>query len=146
LGGLYYFRDLPPVDGPGVRPNRETLYSEAVLDLDAGPATITLPNAGERFLSMIVIDEDHYVFTVAYGQGRHTLTREQVGTGYAFAAVRILVDPSDRGDLKQVHALQDAITARASQVPGASRSRTGTRRVRKRSAMRCWRLARRCPI
>jgi hypothetical protein len=41
-----------------VRLNRDTLYSEAVFDLDAGPVEITLADPGERFLSMMVIDED----------------------------------------------------------------------------------------
>ena len=111
FGGFYHFRGLPPLDGPGVRPNRDTLYSEAVFDLDAGPVTITLPDAGERFLSMMVIDQDHYVYTVVYGAGSHTLTREQLGTRYVLAAVRILVDPADPGDVEQVNDLQDAITA-----------------------------------
>ena len=34
-------------------------------------------------MTMIMIDEDHYVFTVVYGAGSHTLTREQIGTRYA---------------------------------------------------------------
>jgi hypothetical protein len=46
---------------------------------------------------------------VAYGKGSHTLTREQIGTRYAFAAVRILVDATSPDDLMQVHRLQDAI-------------------------------------
>ncbi len=62
-----------------MRPNRDTLYSHAVFDLDAGPATITLPEAGKRFMSMIVIDEDHYVPEVVYGAGDYTVTREQIG-------------------------------------------------------------------
>ena len=40
-----------------VRLNRDTLYSSAVLDLDAGPVTITLPDAGKRFMSMQVTSE-----------------------------------------------------------------------------------------
>jgi hypothetical protein len=47
-------RDLP-VENTGVRPNRDTLYSFAVFDLDAGPVTITLPDAGKRFMSLMVI-------------------------------------------------------------------------------------------
>jgi hypothetical protein len=31
-----------------------------VFDLDAAPVMITLPNAGNRFMSMQVISEDHY--------------------------------------------------------------------------------------
>ncbi len=38
--------------------NRDTLYSGAVFDLDAGPVTITLPNAGKRFIVLQVINED----------------------------------------------------------------------------------------
>jgi hypothetical protein len=40
--------------------NRDTLYSLSVFDLDAGPVTVALPDAGQRFMSMQVIDEDHY--------------------------------------------------------------------------------------
>ena len=43
-----------------VRSNRDTLYSGAVFDLDAGPVTITLPDAGKRFRSIQVFDEDQY--------------------------------------------------------------------------------------
>jgi hypothetical protein len=115
------------IEGPRVRPNRDTLYSEAVFDLDAGPVEITLPgaliclrkpaiaccvlDAGDRFLSMMVIDEDHYVVTVVYRPGSYSFTREGVGTRHLFAAVRILVDPADQEDGGRVHALQDAISA-----------------------------------
>jgi hypothetical protein len=51
-----------------------------VLDLDAGPATVTLPHAGGRFMSVMVIDEDDYVQEVAYGAGVYSYTRQQVGT------------------------------------------------------------------
>jgi Protein of unknown function (DUF1254) len=47
-------RDLP-VENTGVLPNRDTFYSFAVFDLDAGPVTITLPDAGKRFMSLMVI-------------------------------------------------------------------------------------------
>jgi hypothetical protein len=56
-----------------------------------------------------VINEDHYVPAVYYGSGSHTLTREAVGTRYAVAGIRTLVDPADPKDLAQVHAVQDAI-------------------------------------
>ncbi len=32
-----------------------------VADLDAGPISITLPDAGKRFRSMMVVNEDHYI-------------------------------------------------------------------------------------
>src|SRR5260370_32121705 len=80
---------------PVIRLNRDTLYSAAVFDLDAGPVTITLPDAGKRFMSMQVIDEDQYTPQVAYGAGSRTLSKEQIGTRYVVAAVRTLVDPTD---------------------------------------------------
>lgn len=92
-----------------IRLNRDTLYSSAVFDLDAGPVSITLPDAGKRFMSMQVINEDHYVPEVAYGAGTRTLTKDKVGTRYVAVAVRTLVDPADPNDLEQVHKLQDAI-------------------------------------
>jgi len=118
IGKVYHYRDLPPIPGPGVRPNRDTLYSEVVFDLDAGPVTITLPNAGKRFMSMIVIDQDHYAQAVHYGGGSRTLTRKQVGTRYVFVAVRTLVDPADPKDLERVRALQDAIKVAQPGGPG----------------------------
>jgi len=92
-----------------IRMNRDTLYSVAVFDLDAGPATIGLPDAGKRFMSMQVIDEDHYVHGVFYGAGSHTLSRDKIGTRYVLVAIRTLVDPNDPNDVQQVHVLQDKI-------------------------------------
>ncbi|WP_298872338.1 DUF1254 domain-containing protein [uncultured Bradyrhizobium sp.] len=97
-----------------IRMNRDTLYSNAVFDLAAGPVTITMPDAGKRFMSMQIINEDHYVPAVFYGPGSRTLTAETVGTRYVSVAIRTLVDPADPKDLDQVHALQDAIKAEQS--------------------------------
>jgi hypothetical protein len=71
--------------------------------------TITLPDTGKRFMSMQVINEDHYVPAVIYAAGSHTLTREQIGTRYVAVAIRTLVDPANPKDIGEVHALQDAI-------------------------------------
>lgn len=110
FGKFYHYRELAPLDQQVVpRINRDTLYSAGVFDLDAGPVSIALPDPGRRFLSMMVVDEDHYVVSVDYGAGTHTLTRGQVGTRYAIVALRILVDPGDPKDLAAVHALQDAV-------------------------------------
>jgi hypothetical protein len=92
-----------------IRANRDTLYSSAVFDLDAGPVTVTLPDAGDRFMSMQVINQDHYVPEVVYGGGSYTLDKEKVGTRYVLAAIRTLVDPADPDDVTKVHALQDAM-------------------------------------
>lgn len=111
LGKLFKNRDVSPIEHQAViRQNRDTLYSAAVFDLDAGPVTITLPDSEKRFLSMQVIDEDHYTHGVIYTPGPHVLTKEDIGTRYVLAAIRILVDPSNPKDLAQARQLQDAVT------------------------------------
>jgi hypothetical protein len=101
-----------------IRMNRDTLYSSAVFDLDAGPVTITLPSPGKRFMSMQIISEDHYAPMVVYAPTTVTLTKQSVGTRYAMAAVRTLADPNNSDDLKQVAALQDAIKVSQPGGPG----------------------------
>jgi hypothetical protein len=113
-----HHRELYPVDAPIVRPNRDTLYSLSIFDLDAGPVTITLPDAGQRFMSLQVIDGEQYTPEVHYGAGRYTFTREKIGTRYVSLGVRILVDPNDPDDMKKVHALQDAIEVEQPGGPG----------------------------
>ena len=119
FGEFYHNREAVPPDSRIVqRPNRDTLYSTGVFNLDAGPVTITLPDAGTRYLTMIVIDEDHYVFNVTYGTGSQAFSKEKVGTRYAVAAIRILVDPNDPKDVERVHALQNAVKVEQPGGPG----------------------------
>lgn len=117
FGRFVHSREPAAVDAQNViRMNRDTLYSGAVFDLDAGAVTITLPDAGKRFMSMQVVSQDHYVPAVFYGAGRHTLSKESVGTRYVFVAIRTLVDPANAKDIQQVHALQDAISVSQARV------------------------------
>ncbi len=113
IGGFGKFshnRDVAPIDNqPVVRPNRDTLYSVGVFDLDASPLTITLPDASRRFMAMQVITEDEYTPMVVYRPGAYTFTRQKIGTRYVAVAVRTLVDPNDPADLAKAHRLQDAI-------------------------------------
>jgi hypothetical protein len=116
FGKFFHYRDLP-LESPVVRPNRDTLYSEAVFDLDAGPVRITMPNAGKRFMSMMAMNEDHYIYEVNYTPGNYTFTRPEVGTRYLFIGLRTLVDPADPIDMKQAQALQDAVKV-SQKTPG----------------------------
>jgi len=110
FGKFYHFRDLAPLDKqPVPRVNRDTLYSSAIFDLDAAPVTITLPYAGERFRSLFVVNQDHYVVSVAYHAGKYTIRKGKAGTRYVLVALRTLVDPSNPRDVEQAHALQDAV-------------------------------------
>ena len=110
FGKFHHIRMPTPLDHQlVVRMNRDTLYSAGVFDLDASPVTITLPDAGKRFMSMQVISEDQYTPAVNYKPGPYTLTRDAIGTRYVMVAIRTLVDRGTPGDLEKVHALQDAI-------------------------------------
>src|SRR5262245_61689389 len=121
-GGFGKFRHgrelVRPTQRGIIRPNRDTFYSLAVFDLDAGPVTITLPDGAKRFMAMQIVNEDQYSKAVYPGAGSHSLTREMVGTRYAMVAVRFLVDVSDEQEVQQVHALQDAIKV-GQKSPGA---------------------------
>jgi hypothetical protein len=119
FGKFEHHRELSPIDAQTIiRMNRDTLYSAAVFDLDAGPVTITLPDAGNRFMSMQLVSQDEYCPPATYSAGKHTVTKQQVGTRYVLVGVRTLVDPNDPADLKKVHALQDGLKVEQAGGPG----------------------------
>ncbi len=112
FGRFFHRRELTPIDRQlVVRPNRDTLYSAAVFDLQAGPVTITLPDPGERYMSAQVISQDEYVTDMFYGGGEHILDQEHIGTRYVMVAVQIFANPKDPADLAAARRLQDGITA-----------------------------------
>jgi hypothetical protein len=92
-----------------VRMNRDTLYSSAVFELDAAPVTVTLPDAGGRFMSMQAISQDHYSPDVVYGPGRFTFDRATIGTRYMALIIRTLANAEDANDIAAANKLQDAV-------------------------------------
>ena len=94
-----------------VRINRDTRFSFGVFDLTE-PVTITLPETGNRFQSMLVINQDHYIKKVIYDPGEYTFTKENIGTRYVQVAIRTLVDASSAEDNKKVDAIQDQIAVK----------------------------------
>jgi hypothetical protein len=109
FGKLCSDRDAPAVDKQSVvRMNRDTPYTAGIFDLTT-PVTIVKPDTGERFQSMLIINEDQYNPLVAYEAGRYTLTQENVGTRYVAVLFRTFMDPNDPADVKAAHAAQDRI-------------------------------------
>lgn len=70
FGRFAHHREPMPIDNQLViRANGDTLYSPGVFDLDAGPVSVTLPDGGNRFMSMQAINEEQYTPAVVYGAG-----------------------------------------------------------------------------
>jgi hypothetical protein len=109
IGILKHDRAPTPIGNqPIIRMNRDTLYSTGVFDL-ADSVTITIPDTGSRFVSMVVTNEDHYIKLVAYEPGDYTLTQEKLGTRYAQVVFRTFVNPNSPEDLKAANDFQDRI-------------------------------------
>ncbi len=106
LGKFGHLRTPTPLDNQTIiRMNRDTLYSPAILDLST-PATVILPDTGGRYMTLHVVNQDHYMFAVSK-PGRHELTEEMVGSRYALLTVRLFVDANNPEDIAAANALQD---------------------------------------
>jgi len=109
IGSFTHLREpTTPDNQPVIRMNQDTLYSATVLDLSK-PVEITLPEADGRYMSMQVVNQDHYML-VESQPGTYALSEEDVGTRFALVTVRTLVDITDPDDVAAVHAIQDKIT------------------------------------
>jgi hypothetical protein len=99
-----------------VRMNRDTLYSFAVVDLADG-AVVTMPESGERYASLMVVNQDHYINAIIHEPGDHALSIADQGTRYVLIAMRVLADPADPVDIAAANAVQDGlhVTARSAE-------------------------------
>jgi len=102
----------PIEDQPVIRMNRDTLYSVAIVDISEG-ATVELPDAGDRYISIMVVNQDHYINRILHDGGRYFLSVEEFETPWVAVGARILVDPADESDLATVNALQDQLVVDA---------------------------------
>ncbi len=88
-----------------VRMNRDTYYSGAVIDTTQG-ATITIPETNGRYLSVMVVQNDHYIDQVFLEPGTHEITSD---TEFAMVAMRIRANQSDPGDDEAIAALRAGV-------------------------------------
>ena len=89
-----------------IRLNRDTLYSFAVVDVSGG-ATVTVPEHGDRYVSVMVVNQEHFVNRIFHDAGDYDLSVEEFDTPYVCLAARVLADPTNPDDLAEVAALQD---------------------------------------
>jgi len=100
-----------------VRMNRDTLYSFAVVDLEGG-AVVTMPDSGDRYCSLMIVNQDHYINRIIHEPGEYTLTLADYDTRYVLLALRVLADPADPTSVAAANAIQDGFTLTAtSAVP-----------------------------
>jgi hypothetical protein len=108
IGQITHVREpTTPERQPVIRMNQDTLYSGIVLDLSK-PVKIMLPEVGGRYMSMHVVNQDHYMFFETK-PGTYELTKDLVGTRFALVTVRTFANPRDPEDMKKAHVAQDAI-------------------------------------
>ena len=100
-------RAADPKDRTVIRINFDTLYSFLILDLN-NPATITLPQTGGRYQSAMVVDDQGYT-SVFKNPGNYELTKDNVGSRYAFVAFRTGVDMRDPEDMAKARELQKGL-------------------------------------
>jgi len=109
---FYHFRRPTPLDKQNVvRMNRDTLYSMGIVDTSKG-ATITVPELPrDRYVSVYLVDNDHYCPFVIYTSGTHELPRD---TQYLGVGVRIQVfNPKDEDEIALINKLQDQFIIKA---------------------------------
>ena len=88
-----------------VRMNRDTYYSAAIIDTTQG-ASITIPETNSRYLSVMVVQNDHYIDEVFLAPGTHEITSE---TEFAMVAMRIRANQSDPDDDAAIAALRTGV-------------------------------------
>ena len=112
INQFFHYRDLPRLDEQFVvRINKDTLYSIAVVDTEGG-ATITVPEIPPgRYISVYLVDNDHYCPFVIYESGTHELPRD---TKFLGVGVRIQAfNPADSGEIALINQLQDQFIIKA---------------------------------
>jgi len=88
-----------------VRMNRDTYYSGAIIDTTQG-ATVTIPETNGRYLSVMVVQNDHYIDQVFLEPGTHEITSD---TDFAMVALRIRANQSEPGDDEAIAALRAGV-------------------------------------
>lgn len=116
------FTPTPVENQPIVRMNRDTLYSAAIVDISEG-ALLSIPEVGERYISVMIVNQDHYINRIFHAPGEHKLTMDDFDTEFVMVTARILVDSDDSADVEIVNGLQrqlgiSSVSQRDFELPG----------------------------
>jgi hypothetical protein len=94
---------------PIIRLNQDTVYTMGVVDVSEG-ATITLPETGDRFISVQFVDADHYIYPAKYGTGTYEFPQN---TDYIYAVIRIASETGSAEEDLDIAELQSKIVINA---------------------------------
>ena len=129
--GINSFNHTRELVTPGMRvittPNVDTLFSNAFIDLENGPATVVIPPTGERYFSLQLMDMytnsfavlstrtigcDGGTFAIVGPRDAAPYGAVRSPTAWIWAMVRIAVNGPD--DLAEIHQIQDGILLQTS--------------------------------
>ncbi|SDP77411.1 DUF1214 domain-containing protein [Desulforhopalus singaporensis] len=113
INAFFIIRRPTPVEGQVVvRMNRDTLYGGAVVDTAGGAAVYVPEMPDDRYFSLYLIDNDHYVVDVITSSGKHKIPEGT--TKYVIAVARIqILDPGDEEELQVINNLLDQFAIEA---------------------------------
>lgn len=108
---FYHYDGIPSLEEHAqiVRSNNDTVYSTIVVDKSKG-ATITLPETGDRYISILEVDGNHFAKDMQYAAG----VKEIRGTtDHVFVIVRIGVKDGSKEDLAEIANIQKQLKVSA---------------------------------
>ena len=100
---------MSPLDRTVVRPNFDTLYSAAVVDLSTDAELIMPKSETGRYQTAWLVSEEHYNPFCCDKPGSYKLTEENIGTPNCMIIVRTQVNVADREDMADAHQMQQQL-------------------------------------
>ena len=89
--------------------NRDTIYSFGVFDLSKSPLSVKLPETNGRYMSLMVVSENHDVYPALYAPGKWEFSEDKIGTRYIMIVLRTFMNPNDPKDMAAARKLQDMV-------------------------------------
>lgn len=114
---FFHFRQPTPLDKQTViRMNRDVLYSGGVFDARDG-LDITFPKMpDERYASIFIIDNDHYVQDLIYKPGQYKI---EGNTDFLYIIIRLQIfDANDKAEIDMLNDLQDQFIVNSTSKQG----------------------------
>ncbi len=101
INNFSHFKGLSKAEDKWVvSPNNDTVYSIAVVNTEEG-FTLTIPEIDDRFLSIQIIDENHFTPYYLYGGGTYEFSSEDFSTKYVAVGIRTGTNATEE-DIKHI--------------------------------------------